>query len=77
MDSQNNENTNANEIEQNSTEFQSEKEAKQTHYEYEEFKVNRIKTTSHVTKEKEQITILQVLAYLDTKHKKRQTMSHA
>ena len=63
MDSQNNESTNTNEIEQNSNEFE---EAKQTHYEYEEVNVNRIKTTSYITKEKEQITILQVLAYLKT-----------
>ena len=64
MDSQNNESTNTNENEQNPTEF--EEEAKQTHYEYEEVNVNRIKTTSYITKEKAQITILQVLAYLKT-----------
>ena len=50
MDSQNNESTNTNETEQNSNEFE---EAKQTHYEYEEVNVNRIKTTSYITTEKE------------------------
>ena len=62
MDIQNNESKNTNEIEQNSNEF--EEEAKQTHYEYEEVNVNRIKTTSYITKEKEQMDRVKRIWYL-------------